>query len=51
MTGVAASFAGPTTPIPEEMRPASPAARRPVQVAPAMGADTEAVLAELGLDS
>jgi hypothetical protein len=49
MAGVAASFAGPTTPIPEEMAPASPAARRPAQIAPAMGADTEAVLAELAL--
>ena len=50
MAGVAASFAGPTTPIAEEMVPASPMARPPAHVAPPMGADTAAVLAELGLD-
>jgi hypothetical protein len=50
MAGVAASFAGPTTPVLEEVVPASPRARHPVGVAPPMGADTAAVLAELGLD-
>jgi crotonobetainyl-CoA:carnitine CoA-transferase CaiB-like acyl-CoA transferase len=50
MAGVAASFAGPTLPVPEELVPAPPSARRLVGTAPALGADTAEVLAELGLD-
>jgi hypothetical protein len=50
MAGVAASFAGPTLPVPEELIPAPPSARRPLGTAPAFGADTVAVLAELGLE-
>ena len=50
MAGVAASFAGPTIPVSEDVVPASPSARQPLHAAPPMGADTAAVLAELGLD-
>jgi crotonobetainyl-CoA:carnitine CoA-transferase CaiB-like acyl-CoA transferase len=50
MAGVAASCAGPTLPVPEKLEPAPPSARQPVATAPAFGADTAAVLAELGLD-
>jgi hypothetical protein len=49
MAGVAATFAGPTTPIPGDVVASSPSARQPVHAAAAMGADTAAVLAELGL--
>jgi crotonobetainyl-CoA:carnitine CoA-transferase CaiB-like acyl-CoA transferase len=50
MAGVAASFAGPTLPVPPQLVPVPPSARRPVSTAPAFGADTAAVLAELGLE-
>jgi hypothetical protein len=50
MSGVAASFAGPTLAVPDDLVPAPPSARRPVRAAPALGADTAEVLAELGLD-
>lgn len=50
MAGVAASFAGPTLSVPEELAPAPPSARRPLGTAPACGANTAEVLAELGLD-
>ena len=50
MAGVAASFAGPTLPVPDDLVPATPSARRPISAAPALGADTAEVLAELGLD-
>jgi CoA-transferase family III len=50
MAGVAASSAGPTLPVPDELVPAPPSARRPVSTAPAFGSDTAAVLAELRND-
>jgi hypothetical protein len=50
MAGVAASVAGPTLVTTEELAPSPPSARQPVRAAPALGADTAQVLAELGLD-
>ena len=50
MAGVAASFAGPTLAVPEELVPAPPSARRPLGTAPALGADNAEVMAELGLE-
>ena len=49
LAGVGASFAGPTLEVPHDLRPAPPSARRPLRTAPALGADTGNVLAELGL--
>jgi hypothetical protein len=50
MAGVAASFAGPTLAVPEELVPVPPSARRPLGTAPALGADNAEVMAELGLE-
>jgi hypothetical protein len=47
MAGVCAGLAGPTLPVPRDAVVADPRARRPVRKAPALGADTDAVLAEL----
>ncbi len=50
LAGVAASFAGPTLPVPGDLIPSTPSARRPARAAPSLGADTAEVLAEVGLD-
>jgi crotonobetainyl-CoA:carnitine CoA-transferase CaiB-like acyl-CoA transferase len=50
LAGVAASFAGPTLPVPGDLIPSTPSARRPARAAPSFGADTAEVLAEVGLD-
>jgi hypothetical protein len=52
MAAVCARLAGPTVAVPDELRPtvAEPRARTAPAAAPAPGADTAAVLAELGLD-
>jgi hypothetical protein len=47
MAGVCASLAGPTLPAQPEVVVADPRARQPVGRAPALGADTDEVLAEL----
>ena len=49
MAGVCAGLAGPTLPMAPGLVPASPRARPPVRAAPEFGADTEDVLARLGL--
>ncbi len=58
MADVSAELAGPTLstlsrsdgpPAPDGLAPAEPRARRPARVAPELGADTSAVLSELGL--
>lgn len=49
LAGVAADLAGPTLPVPDGLVPAAPASRPGRGVAPALGADTEAVLAEFDL--
>ena len=49
MAGVAAGMAGPTVPAAPGVAVAEPRARVPAGRAPAMGADTAAVLAEVGL--
>ena len=51
MAGVCAGLAGPTLPVAPGLAAADPRARRPVQTAPEFGADTEAVLASLGLNA
>jgi len=48
MAGVAAQLAGPTLAVEPGIEPATPRARRPAGPAPASGADTAQVLAELG---
>ena len=48
MAGVAANLAGPTLPVPVGTEPAPPRARRAPRPAPAFGADTAQVLAQLG---
>jgi crotonobetainyl-CoA:carnitine CoA-transferase CaiB-like acyl-CoA transferase len=48
MVGVAASFGGPTVPLPEGIEVASPTAGRRRGPAPPLGADTDAVLHEVG---
>jgi hypothetical protein len=52
MAAVCARLAGPTMAIPEDLRRAvaEPKARPAAAAAPALGADTAEVLAELGLD-
>ena len=50
MAGVAAGLAGPTLPAAPGLAVAEPRARTPAGRAPALGADTAAVLAEVGTD-
>jgi hypothetical protein len=47
MAGVCAGLGGPTLPVPPEVIVADPRARPPATRAPALGADTDAVLAEV----
>ncbi|HUC04447.1 MAG TPA: CoA transferase, partial [Acidimicrobiales bacterium] len=47
MAGAAAQLTGTTLPVPASLRPMPPAARRAPRPAPALGADTESVLARL----
>jgi hypothetical protein len=51
MAGVSAGVAGPGLAVPRELPVAEPRARAPERPAPALGADTARVCAELGLDS
>jgi crotonobetainyl-CoA:carnitine CoA-transferase CaiB-like acyl-CoA transferase len=48
MAGLAASFVGPTVPLPDGIEVASPTAGRRRGPAPPLGADTDAVLHEVG---
>ena len=50
MAGVAAGLAGPTLPAAPGLAVAGPRARTPAGRAPALGADTAAVLAEVGVE-
>jgi len=49
MAGVCAGLSGPTLPTPPDVQVAPPRARRAVRAASALGADTAAVMSELGL--
>ena len=49
MAGVGAALGGPTVPVPADLAVAPPRARPAARPAPALGADTAEVLAELGL--
>jgi hypothetical protein len=49
MADVSAEMAGPTLDVPDDLVVAEPRARRPARSAPALGADTDRVLDELGL--
>ncbi len=47
MAAVASELAGPTLPVPSDIVPAAPKARRPLRPAPPFGADTASILARL----
>ncbi len=51
LAGVAAALAGPTLPVGEACRARSPRARSAAEEAPGLGADTDAVLSELGIEA